>query len=135
MQESQTNTSVVIPAQAGIHVYRDVGSRAASGTGHRGEQAEGLRGCRFLSARAWLTQCLPSDVIPACARMAYKNHWIPACAGIKTGAGFLGRLFQTRLYHLHPCRRACACLLQAGRNDGSSENDVRGGINVLKGSE
>ena len=22
--------------------------------------------------------------------------------------GFLGRLFQTRLYHLHPCRRACA---------------------------
>ena len=28
-----------------------------------------------------------------------------------------------------------ACLQQAGRNDGSSENDVRGGINVLKGSE
>ena len=22
--------------------------------------------------------------------------------------GFLGRLFQTRLYHLHPCRRARA---------------------------
>ena len=31
--------------------------------------------------------------------------------------GFLGDLFPTPLYHLHPCRQAFACLLQAGWND------------------
>ena len=32
--------------------------------------------------------------------------------------------FQTRLYHLHPCRRACACLLQAGRNDDGGKSQI-----------
>ena len=40
--------------------------------------------------------------------MACLNHWIPAFAGMTAGAEFLDRLFQTRLYHLHPCRRAFA---------------------------
>ena len=33
------SSPVVIPAQAGIHAYRDVGGRAASGTGRRGGRA------------------------------------------------------------------------------------------------
>ena len=34
-------TPVVIPAKAGIHAYRDVSGRAASGTGRRGREAGG----------------------------------------------------------------------------------------------
>ena len=57
---------VVIPAKAGIHAYRDVGGRAASGTSRRGRRAEGLRDCRFLSARARLTEYHPSMPFPLC---------------------------------------------------------------------
>ena len=35
--------SVVIPAKAGIHAYRDVGDRAASGTGGRGRRSRGVK--------------------------------------------------------------------------------------------
>ena len=38
----------VIPAQAGIHAYRDVGGRAASGIGRRGNEARGVSDCWIL---------------------------------------------------------------------------------------
>ena len=52
-------------------------------------------------------------VMPAFAGMYYKSPCLQQ-AGAFLGGLFptplyrLGRLFQTRLYHLHPCRRACA---------------------------
>ena len=39
------------------------------------------------------------------AGMDYYNHWIPR-PSFQTRLYHLGRLFPTRLYHLHPCRRA-----------------------------
>ena len=65
----------VIPAQAGIHAYRDVGGRAASGTSGRGRRAEGCRHSKFC-------QMARPVVIPACAGMDFVNHWIPAFAGM-----------------------------------------------------
>ena len=43
------------------------------------------------------------------------RHLDSLIAGIIGVAPFLGRLFQTRLYHLHPCRRACAGMTGGGR--------------------
>ena len=57
--------------------------------------------------------------IPAClqAGMACLNHWIPRPS------------FQTRLYHLHPCRRAFAGMT-AGGNSGlrRAAMDLLGGL-------
>ena len=83
----------VIPAKAGIHAYRDVGGRAASGTGRRGKRGYGGEGMAgFIGWRVGCRSCCHSRY----AGMAWLNHWIPRPS------------FQTRLYHLHPCRRACA---------------------------
>ena len=43
-----------------------------------------------------------------------------ARAWMKYTAGFLGGLFPTPLYHLHPCRRACAGWPRAGRSGGEA---------------
>ena len=44
---------IVIPAQAGIHAYRDVGGRAASGTSGRGGRGRAVKG-----RQVWPDACL-----------------------------------------------------------------------------
>ena len=91
-------------AKAGIHTYRDVGGRAASGTGGRGGRSRGVEGVQTLTR-------LPEKGHSRIAGMGLCD-WIPRPS------------FQTRLYHLggcsrrrsttyipvgvHPCRRAFA---------------------------
>ena len=41
------------------------------------------------------------------------NHWIPR-PSFQTPLYHLGGLFPTLLYHLHPCRRACAGMTAGG---------------------
>ena len=78
-------TCVVIPAQAGIHVYRDVGGRAASGTGRREGETGGVKGWQVLPNGAF--DCRACDCHSRCAGMDYVNHWIPAFAGMTVWAG------------------------------------------------
>ena len=90
-----------------------------SGAGRNpGNEAEGKNGWQVLADG--LLVVVPVVVIPAL------REWIA-----KT-TGFLGGLFQTPLYHLHPCRRAFAGRLRASLpsrriqdflsiNDGGSE--------------
>ena len=105
---------VVIPAKAEIHAHRDVGGRAASGTGGRGSEVGGRRDGRFLEDGA--LDCRACDCHSRCAGMNYLNHWIP-CPSFQTRFYYLGRLFPTRLYHLHPCRRAFAGMTTKATQD------------------
>ena len=74
---------VVIPAKAGIHAYRDVGGRAASGTSGRGRRGRGGEGVAGFSGRR--IRLSPHDCHSRYAGMYAINHWIPACAGMTRG--------------------------------------------------
>ena len=56
---------------------------------------------RFYRMVCWIV--VPVVVIPALRK------WL-----VKT-TGFLGGLFPTPLYHLHPCRRACAGMTERAK--------------------